>query len=236
MKNFKQEFYEKSYKKELKLRSSYGWLYQLFKNYETHREDSVFSLISKGSRMLDVGCGNGRLIFRSLDKFDMLVGIDINTQGLKEAKKILSHCPQITRKKVKFLHYDADLKLPFMANYFDTVTLVAVLEHLFDPVNLAAELKRILKKSGELIIQVPNLGFLPRRIAVLLGNLPVTSEDETGWDGGHLHYFTIKSIVNLLENKGFSIDKITCSGIFANLRSWWVSLLGADIIIKAKKK
>ncbi len=232
----KQQFYENSYKKEIKLRSSYGWLYNFFKKYETHRVDSVFSLVSGGYRFLDIGCGNGELIFRSLDKYDELFGIDIVNIGLKEAEKALSKYPIMIRKKVKFICYDADKRLPFTANYFDTISLVAVLEHLFDPVRIVEEVKRVLKRNGEVIIQVPNLGFLPRRLAVFLGNLPVTSEDETGWDGGHLHYFTKKSLVILLESQGFSIDKITCSGIFAPFRSWWISLLGADIIIKAKKK
>ncbi|MFA6569624.1 MAG: class I SAM-dependent methyltransferase [Bacteroidota bacterium] len=236
--NIKQQFYDETYKNEgkyTKLRSSYRWLYLLFKKFEVHRLETVIQYISSGQRFLDIGCGSGSLIFKVSDRFNKLYGLDVSRSRLRSIKLKYSQFPEDIRKKVSFKYGDADLKLRFPNNYFDTVTIVAVLEHLYDPIKVMDEIYRVLKVRGKVIVQIPNLGFLPRRLAVLLGNLPVTSEDEKGWDGGHLHYFTVSSIYQYFNRNGLSIKEITCSGIFASLRRKWVSLLGADIIFIAEK-
>lgn len=235
----KEIFYERSYlgqNKELVLRSSYAWLYLLFKRFETNRRSAVLGMLPRGNKLLDIGCGSGELLLNTLSKYRKVFGTDISAIPLISAKKSISNLPKIDSKRIKVIQADADGNLPFRDEYFDTVTIVAVLEHVFDPYKTVNEIRRVLGKNGTLIIQVPNLGFLFRRIAVMLGNLPVTSEDSTGWDGGHLHYFTVSSLKRFLESSGFTLKEVACSGIFAPARSFWVELLGADIIIKAEKK
>ena len=88
-------------------------------------------------------------------------------------------------------------------------------------------------------MQVPNIAYLKYRIQLFFGKLPVTSSPfnwkEIGWDGGHLHYFTKKTLSKLLEESGFKIVKVSGSGLFAQFRNWYPSLLTGDIIIKAQK-
>lgn len=239
MPNSKQIFYEKVYREEnqtIKLRSTIGRLYLLLKKYEVYREDVAYELAPGGKQVLDIGCGNGSLAIRFLSKYGYSFGCDIARTRLSQADKKRNNLGIKNIKRLKFLVADADDKLPFAAGSFDTVTMIATLEHFFDPYHVIKEVTRILKRGGTIIIQVPNLGFLPRRIAVLLGNIPVTSEDEEGWDGGHLHYFTVGSLKNLILQHGYSINKITCSGVFSGIRRQWVSLSGADIFISARKK
>lgn len=238
MENIKQKFYESAYPKEdkkHKLRSSIGWLYLLLRRYENYREDIVYDLLPSGNKFLDIGCGEGDLVFKTLTKFKFVTGVDIARTRVTKANKRKEKLEKETRGRVKFLVADADNKLPFSAELFDAVSMVATLEHFFDPFHVMEEVKRVLKKSGLIVIQVPNLCFLPRRLAVLFGKLPVTSEDETGWDGGHLHYFTVDSLTQLLKKYYLRPQNISCSGVFAALRKWWLSMLGADIIIVAKK-
>lgn len=239
MVSISQQFYEKAYpnnRKADKPKGILGFLYLLLKRFEYYRADVVFHLLPYGDTFLDIGCGDGDLIMKASAKFDHLFGTDIARTRIKTADKSLKKISSQKGKSVKLLVSDADGKLPFGANYFDAVTMVATLEHFFDPYQVLKEVSRILKVGGTLIIQVPNLAFLPRRFAVLLGNLPVTSEDETGWDGGHLHYFTVKSLRDLLELHHYSMKTVTCSGIFAVLRKNYISMLGADIIISAVKQ
>jgi len=238
MASVKQKFYETTYKKErsnLKPKGFLGRLYILFKQYEIYRSDVVHELLTPSRRFLDIGCGNGELVIKCLDKFEFVYGLDIARTRLEIAQKKIITLSNDFKKRIKFQFLNADTKYPFPTNYFNAITMVATLEHFFDPYQVMSEVARIIKPGGQLIIQVPNLGFLPRRIAVLFGKLPVTSEDEYGWDGGHLHYFTIKTLVHLAEKYHFKVEKVTCSGVLAPLRRWWLTLLGSDIIISAYK-
>lgn len=116
----------------------------------------------------------------------------------------------------------------------DLVTMLAVLEHVFDPEDVIREVNKNMNQNGILIIQVPNIVVLPRRISFLFGIRPRTSWDNW-WDWWHIAYFTKSDVKNLLENNWFKILKITGSGVFANLRNRWVSFLSPDIIAVAVK-
>jgi SAM-dependent methyltransferase len=119
--------------------------------------------------------------------------------------------------------------------FVDAVTAIAVIEHIFDPYFAIAEIHRVLSDDGQLIMEVPNLAWLPRRLDVLIGRLPVTGEEE-GWDGGHLHYFTFDAVYTLLESSGFHVVYMGSTGIFPRVRNLWPTLLGGNILVKARKR
>lgn len=207
-------------------------LYAAFKQFELHREDAVARLISPADQMLDIGCGNGSFIFKVRDKFKEIHGLDIASDRVDKARKLNEEIYKDAN--IDFRTGDIDEGLPYPDEYFGVITCIAAFEHMFDPYYAISEIKRILKRNGELILEVPNIGWLPRRISFLVGNLPKTS-NETGWDGGHLHYFTVGALENFLKDHGFEVIEISGSGVFSSLRNYWVSLLSGDIIIKVKK-
>ena len=100
---------------------------------------------------------------------------------------------------------------------------MAVIEHVFDLYSVIAEIHRVLKKGGILIIEVSNIAYLRYRIELLFGKLPVTSSPhncrEVGWDRGHLHYFTKKTLCRLLDVTGFGILKVTGGGLFGKIKA-----------------
>lgn len=102
-------------------------------------------------RLLDVGCGNGRLLHFLKNEPIEYVGVDNNRTMLKIAKK----------KAPKAIFRYADiLKLPFLAASFDMVWCIAVLHHLPTPklqLQAVHEMKRVLKKNGLLMLMVWNL-------------------------------------------------------------------------------
>ncbi len=239
MKNNKKIFYEDAYpgKKENNLPKGLLWLtYSLIKKYEKYREDVAYELLPKGDNFLDIGCGEGNLVFKCLQKYRHVYGVDIAGTRISLARKRRLKLPSTDRKRVHFIAADADSKLPFKEGKFQAVTLIAVLEHLFDPYQVIKETRRVLETKGILIIEVPNIAYIFRRLSLLFGKLPKTSHHPLGWDGGHLHYFTISSLNTLLKENGYIIDKVSCSGVGSQLRSIWPSLLGADIVIKSRKK
>jgi ubiquinone/menaquinone biosynthesis C-methylase UbiE len=72
-----------------------------------------------GKRILEVGCGNGRLTWRYAQRARRVVGIDHRQTDLRDAQ---DSCPPALRSTVRFAAADA-LALPFATNQFDVALL-----------------------------------------------------------------------------------------------------------------
>ena len=129
--------------------------------------------------------------------------------------------------------------LPFASESFDAVTCLMVVEHVFDPYHAVRELRRVCKPAGRVIIGVPNLAGIKRRMELLLGKLPITSSQnsftEGGWDGYHLHNFTKTSLDWLLRKEGLIPLRWAAQGSFKFLKQAWPSLCGNDLIVMARR-
>jgi len=226
--NLYQEKIRPGYKKECeKRRKDFLHKYILFfldPNKNT-RHEIVRKTLPSGETYLDIGCwtGDSTIYYGVLDKFKEVHAVDISEEALKQA----------TLKDIKTNIIDVnDDNLPFSANYFDCVTLAAVLEHLIDPYHILGEIKKILKLNGILIICVPNVASLSNRVRILTGHIPRTSFD-IGWDGGHLLYFTPDSLGGLLKQYGFEIIEKYATGNLQFLRKLFFNLVG-EFIFKCR--
>jgi ubiquinone/menaquinone biosynthesis C-methylase UbiE len=196
-----QQLYEKQYgeKKLMLQKMSFPLLRRLFKRFDLSREDLVVSMLDKGNKFLDLGCGNGSLIFKLKDKFSELYGVDISPSRIKETEERARSISD--SQKFHFIVSNLNEKIPLPDKMFDAITCVATLEHLFDPYFVIDEIYRLLRPDGILILEVPNIAYFKYRLQLLFGKLPATSAaanwKESGWDGGHLHYFTKKSLIKL---------------------------------------
>jgi ubiquinone/menaquinone biosynthesis C-methylase UbiE len=102
-----------------------------------------------GGRVLDVGTGKGKFIetlMKTLKTFDSFVGVDIDTDDLATARE------KIPDTAVQFLEMDAK-HLEFADASFDTVCIAFSLHHLTDISQVLAEMKRVLKPGGYLIVE-----------------------------------------------------------------------------------
>jgi ubiquinone/menaquinone biosynthesis C-methylase UbiE len=211
-----------------------GYIREKFVNFEENRETTAKNMMPKNiNKMLDVGCKGGSLLIEEKDNFKHGFGIDLSEEVIALARKNTSD--HGLSKKISFKQADLETELPFPEGEFDMVTCMAVLEHLFDPEKAIREINRVLRKGGYLMIEVPNIAWLPRRLSLFFGVRPRTSW-APGWDGGHLNYFTFSSLEKLLEDNVFKVLKIGCSGIFAKLRYIHPPLLSGNIVILARKK
>lgn len=105
----------------------------------------------KGKAILDVGCGKGRFVNFFSNRAKEIVGIEPAKKLLEEGKK--------KYPKLKLLPGSAT-EIPFPDNTFDVVLCVEVLEHVPEIDEALKEMKRVLKKAGELIIIDKNLSGL----------------------------------------------------------------------------
>jgi len=238
MKVSKERIYDNVYgRKNIRYEASgglIGFLYKKLSRYEVSRYQAVFNLLpSVAGRLLDLGCGDGDFIFMAKDKFEECYGVDVSSMRIERAKKTSKD--RSDGDNIRFYKCDVDEELPFSNAFFDVVTCIAVLEHVFNPPNALDEIYRVLKPGGMFIVQVPNIAWLPSRFQLLVGRLPTTGGVYLGGDWEHLHNFTKSTLCQLLKGKGFKIQSISCSGVFANYRKWWLSALGGDIVIKSAK-
>jgi ubiquinone/menaquinone biosynthesis C-methylase UbiE len=238
MKNSKKKVYDVVYgSKEISYESPkgvIGFLYRKFIRFEVNRYQASYELLpSGGEKLLDIGCGGGDFIFMVKNKFKECYGVDVSSMRIKQAKQKVKDDAE--SKKFAFHENDVDEGLIFPDSFFDVVTCIAVLEHVFNPPNLVEEIFRVLKPGGIFIVEVPNIAWIPYRIELLFGDLPKTGGVYLGADWEHLHNFTYSLLCSLLKNYGFKIVKTTCSGIFNNIRIFYPSVLAADIIVKAQK-
>jgi methionine biosynthesis protein MetW len=185
-------------------------------------------LLPGGERLLDVGCGSGELEARLLGRYQKVVATDISPEALRTA--------EVRAKGAEFRTLDANQPLPFSDGEFDAITALSTLQYVFDPAAFLKEAHRVLRPSGTLILEVPNMAYLPQRLRLLVGKPIRTSFWKRGIDGGNLHYFTVDVLRELCEASGFSVEDVTGSGVFAELRTFWVSLLCGNIFILAHRR
>jgi len=203
----------------------------LVSRVEVHRSAVVSALVTAGTHMLDLGSGDGSLLIRCAPQFARLTGIDIADVRVRAAAK---NAASRGLDNVSFAVANVDHGIPLCAATVDVATAVAVLGFIFDPLALLKELHRVLKPGGQLVIEVLNIAYLPRRIALLFGRLPRHSTAD-GWDGGHLHNFTRSALAQALELHGFHVEHWTGSGVLAPLRNWWPSLLTGNLIAVCRR-
>ena len=130
----------------------------------------------------------------SLAKFGAAVtGIDLSESGIALARA--AH-PQV-RYEVGSV-YD-DLHARFGA--FDRVVALEVIEHLFDPRTFLRRAFEALKPGGVLVLSTPYHGYLKNVVLALSGKLD--AHFTVLWDGGHIKFFSERTLATMLEEAGF---------------------------------
>ena len=158
----------------------------------------ISSLIMNNAKVLDIGCGNGELLYH-LEKTKSIngQGIEISPKGVKES----------VSKGLSVIQGDADIDLVnFPDNTFDVVILSHTLQATHKPKEVLIEMLRIGKKC---IISIPNFGYWKYRMQMLFfGIMPITrSLSEPWYSTQNIHLCTIKDFLNMCESLNISINE-----------------------------
>jgi 2-polyprenyl-3-methyl-5-hydroxy-6-metoxy-1,4-benzoquinol methylase len=172
----------------------------VFKNFKYSSHYCILKKLDEESaplRILDVGCAEGYLGKILQKKGHAVTGIESNPAA---AERACSHYDVFHRADIETFAF------PYRG-VFDYILFADVLEHLRDP---AAVLRRsipALKDSGKLIISVPNVANWIIRLGLLFGNFdPV---DRGILDRTHLHFFTLRTLRNMMSEVSCRILDVT---------------------------
>jgi len=137
-----------------------------------------------GTRLLDVGCGEGFFLFNATRDGYITKGIELSQDAATYARREFG-------LDVEARPFE-ELQLP--ADYFDVITLWQVLEHVPYPCMILKEVHRILKPGGLLAVSTPDIEGIPARIF-----------GRRWWNIRRLHInqFTAVTIMSILKNTGF---------------------------------
>jgi 2-polyprenyl-3-methyl-5-hydroxy-6-metoxy-1,4-benzoquinol methylase len=141
--------------------------------------------------------------------FKHTVGIDASKQHLEKA-----------RKKYPNISFYHSLIEDFVSSEkFDIITMLNILEHVIDPVEVLRKAASLLAESGTLVIQVPNAIAVNRKIGVLMGTLK-DCEELSPFDinvVGHRRSYTMKTLIEDVSKAGLEIS--SSGGIFYKMLS-----------------
>ncbi|MCI0744083.1 MAG: methyltransferase domain-containing protein [Verrucomicrobia subdivision 3 bacterium] len=124
-----------------------GWDAGFYKKYADTLQPA-----EPGARVLDVGCGVGQVVARLTEAGFEAHGVDVSEPNIERARKFCPRCQL----------YDGR-QLPFPDQYFASAGALNVLEHVDEPEAFIAELVRVVRIGGKIVLSSPNffraLGF-----------------------------------------------------------------------------
>lgn len=164
----------------------------------TRRFKEVAKLIEpvKG-KILDVGSADGVFTKVILDKSGSseIIGIDVLKKSVDWANNHWSK-----QKQMKFKVGDAHT-LEYKSETFDAIFALEVLEHVYDPVKILKDFRRMLKKGGYAVFLVPAETLLFKIVWYFWKNYYVGKI----WQDAHLHEYSHNYLTKMCKDVGFEI-------------------------------
>ena len=153
--------------------------------------------IPDGAKILDVCArtGNGTLFFAEHGKVGSAVCAEVSTAFIKIGSQRLDEAGV---KNVTWLRL-SDYALPLEDGEFDAVLCFETVEHFSNPDRLVAELGRVTRPGGTMILTTPNVLWEPVHALAAITGLHHS-------EGPH-RFIRYRRLARLIEEAGFRIDK-----------------------------
>jgi len=151
--------------------------------------------VRPGSRVLDLGCGDGTLL-ASLRDDKAVVGAGIE---IDDARVIT--CVQ---RGVNVLQQNLEEGLAlFDDKQFDTVVLSQTLQSMHRTEHILSEMSRV---AHEGIVSFPNFGYWRYGLSILAGRMPVSGQMPYQWyNTPNIHLCTLRDFESLAREQGLNI-------------------------------
>ena len=191
----------------------------------------VAEMVERGSKVLDVGCGDGDLL-------QLLETRGIDGRGIELSREGVNRC---VAKGLAVVQGDADTDL---VNYpddaFDYVILSQTLQATRQPKVVLENLLRIGRRA---IVSFPNFGFWRLRLQLLIGgHMPRTDNlPYDWWESPNIHFCTIKDFRRLCQVAGAKMEKAVALNAWGRVlrinAPWWFwNLLGEQAVFLLSRR
>lgn len=158
----------------------------------------IAEMVGPGSRVLDVGCGDGRLLEHLVhEKGVDGRGIELSMEGVRAA---VAH-------GLSVIQGDADTDLDdYPTDGFDYVVLSQTLQATRNPKKVLENLGRIGRRA---VVSLPNFGYWRVRVQLLLsGRMPRTWQlGFEWWETPNIHLCTLTDFEDLCSRLGLRIER-----------------------------
>jgi 2-polyprenyl-6-hydroxyphenyl methylase/3-demethylubiquinone-9 3-methyltransferase len=167
--------------------------------------------------IFEIGCGNGSVAWELSQLGYKVIGIDSSPTGIAQANAAY---PGLRLEQGST--YDSLVKY---YGTFPVVLSLEVIEHLYDPRVFVHRAFELLEEGGTFIASTPYHGYFKNLALALCGKLD--DHFTVLWDGGHIKFFSIRSLSTLLAEAGFTDIHF--------VRVGRIALLAKSMIAVAKK-
>ena len=192
----------------------------------------VSRMIEPGSKVLDVGCGDGGLLKLLRDE----KGVD--GRGIELSREGVNQC---VSEGLAVIQGDADTDLAFYPDdAFDVVILSQTIQATRAPRVVLEHMLRIGKRA---IISFPNFGHWRLRMQLVTrGRMPTSENLPYHWyDTPNIHFCTIRDFVDLVREVDARIDRSTALDwhgreVRVNAPWWFWNLFGEQAVFQLRRK
>lgn len=192
------------------IKSDYKYRYGIFTKW-----------IDDGTKILDLGCGDGHLaeVLVNRKRCDVTC-FDISEVALEKARI----------RGLKTVCGSIEDKLPFDDSIFDYVVATEALEHVALTEEVLLEMARVSKKY--LLISIPNIAFWKYRLTLLGGRFP---KQWTIHPREHLRYWSIPDFKMVLGGLNLKIIDMKAGSGRRYLRDFWPNFFAEQVCFKLSK-
>lgn len=200
-------------------RKEYGWVSANRTAANGYVLPAILRLLPHDRQLniLDAGCGNGYIAGKLAELGHHVIGIDAAPDGIAIA--------QATHKNIRFEICSVYDDLTGIVNNVDLVISSEVIEHLYDPKTFLMNMHAVIRPGGHIILTTPYHGYI-KNLLISLFNM-WDKHHTVDWEGGHIKFFSEKSLSNQLRMCGF--DKI----VFRNAGR--IPLLWKSMVCRAER-